>query len=187
MSVVKIHRTTALPQTLEANSIYIVAPPNTQDYAEVYITGNTASVVRRLLNKQDVENIVQTQPTNANAIKVVNNIAERDALNPSSALFVLVLDATSDPTVQSGSASYVYNPSTQSWVKVAEYESMDLVITWGNIQGKPSSSPADIDDAVAKRHTHANITQLNKIGEDTNGYLLYNNAYPKIAWDIVDW
>lgn len=63
---------------------------------------------------------------------------------------------------------------------------LDLQLTWNNITGRPSSSPADIDDAVAKRHTHSNLTQLNKISEDANGFLTYNNDYPKTGWDSTN-
>lgn len=187
MATLKIHRVTALPSQLEPNSIYLVSVPNKPERMEIYATGNTASVVKRILTEQDVQAMIDASLTGFNNIQIVNNIAERDNLNPTQAIFVLVLDASDDPTVDSGSASYVYNPSTKQWIKIAEYESMDIVLNWNNIQGKPTSSPADIDDAVAKRHTHANMTQLNKIGEDANGYLLYNNQYPLTGWSTTDW
>lgn len=187
MPTLKLHRVTALPSQLEANSIYLVSIPNKPDFMEIYATGNTADVVKRVLTEQDVQAMIDASLSGFNTIQIVNNITERDSLNPNRAIFVLVLDASGDPTVDSGSASYVYNPSTGQWVKIAEYESLDIVLSWDNIQGKPTSSPAEIDDAVAKRHTHANMTQLNKIGEDANGYLLYNNQYPLTGWATSEW
>lgn len=35
-----------------------------------------------------------------------------------------------------------------------------LDVTWAAIEGKPSSSPADIDDAVSKRHSFEEDTDL---------------------------
>lgn len=187
MSTLKIHRVTALPSQLEANSIYLVSIPNKPNFMEVYATGNTPDVVKRILNENDIRALIQAEISGFNTIQIVQNIAERNNLNPTSAIFVLVLDASDDPTVNSGSASYIYNPSTQQWIKIAEYESMDFVLSWDNIQGRPSSSPAMIDDAVAKRHTHANMTQLNKVGEDSQGNFQYGGTYPRIAWDTTAW
>ncbi|MEM0325232.1 MAG: hypothetical protein QXW35_04990 [Candidatus Aenigmatarchaeota archaeon] len=187
MAIVKLFRETALPQTLETNSIYLIAPPSKPDYLEIYVVGNTTSSVRRVITKDDVQAMIDASQSGASEITIVDTIADRDALNPTKNMFVLVLDASDDPTVDSGSASYVYRASTQQWIKIAEYESMDVVVQWSQIQGKPNSTPEDIDDAVAKRHTHANMTQLNKIGEDANGYLTYNGNYPKIAWDSTSW
>lgn len=90
----------------------------------------------------------------------------------------LVTDAKGDPsgTVGSGSATYVVNGADESVTKIAEHESMDAVITWANIVGRPNSSAADIDLAVSKMHTHANITVLDALGDDGNGALTYKGT-----------
>lgn len=188
MRQVKFFRETAVPATLQTDSIYFISDSSNPNLMEVYVVGNTPSDVRRVINKSDVENLINAYLAGATELQIVNDIAQRDALNPNRVLFVLVLDATGDPTVSSGSASYVYRPGNPGqWIKIAEYESMDMIINWSNISGRPNSSPADIDDAVAKSHTHANMTQLNKVGEDANGNFMYGNQYPKIAWDSVNW
>lgn len=38
---------------------------------------------------------------------------------------------------------------------------MDLILSWNNINGRPTS-------AVTKCHTHANKALLDKVGEDEN-------------------
>ena len=53
--------------------------------------------------------------------------------------------------------------SDSTGTKIAEYESMDVVLQWNDIQGKPTSAVADIDDAVANRHSHANKALLDPI------------------------
>jgi hypothetical protein len=93
-------------------------------------------------------------PLNYKEIKVVNNLPDRDAITQFEGLIVLVKDASGDPTVASGWAEYVSDGST--WTKIGEGESLDMVLDWANLQGKPTSSVAGIDDAVAKRHSHAN-------------------------------
>ena len=98
-----------------------------------------------------------------------------------------VKDATADSTVTNGGASYLYDKSTYTWVKVNEYESMDLVLDWSKIENKPTSSVQAIDAAVANSHTHPNKTQLDKIGEDASGNFTYNGAAVNTQWTITDW
>lgn len=109
-------------------------------------------------------------------VLVVADIAARDALpDKKSGLDVWVRDATADPTVDAGAARYLYDGA--AWIKTAETESMDLVLDWALIQNKPSSTVADIDDAVAKRHEHANKTDvLDKLSKDADGNLLFDGA-----------
>lgn len=58
------------------------------------------------------------------------DIDARNALieNMSKNSFVMVADASADPTVDTGSALYFRNVDTNTWTKVAEYESMDIII-----------------------------------------------------------
>lgn len=118
---------------------------------------------------------------------IVDNIAARNALTPKNAQRVYVVNATGDSTANSGGAEYMWRSSTSAWIKLSEAESQPLVLAWANITGKPSSGVAAIDDAVAKRHSHANATQLDKIGEDGAGNVTYGGARPRIAWDNTGW
>lgn len=114
------------------------------------------------------------------AVEIVADLDARDALTDViSGTLCWVEDATADSTVDSGAAAYLaqVNGNTVTWVKVAEAESLDVVLQWANIQGKPTSAVADIDDAVSKRHTHDNKTVLDGITEDeTTGNLVYNGV-----------
>lgn len=79
-------------------------------------------------------------PTNVKEMRVVANIAARNALvTPElyDGLRVRVLDATADPTVAEGWAEYVWDESTAVWIKLSEKESMDVVLKWGNLQEVP--------------------------------------------------
>lgn len=192
MSTLKIFKETALPQSLQANSLYFIAPPAKPDYVEIYITGTDSSVVKRVLNQADVEALIATAiagigPARINNLHVVDTIAARDALAPTENIIVLVTDATGDNTVASGGATYVYDVSKTLWEKIGETESMDLVLSWNNINNRPTSAVADIDDAVTKRHAHTNKLSLDKVGEDQNGDFTYNGAHPKIHLDSENW
>jgi hypothetical protein len=89
---------------------------------------------------------------------------------------VWVTDASGDTTVTSGWAVYRKKVGTgidyttlTGWQKVAEAESLDVVVSWDNIQGKPSSTPAEIDQAVADDHTHSNKAALDDLADATTG------------------
>lgn len=187
MPTVNIFKETALPGTLQANSIYFIAPPSNPDYVEMYVTGISPTTVRRIIKESDIEAMISTALSGISQIDFVENITARDALAAKNGLQIIVVDASGDPTVASGAATYVYRESTTSWIKIAEHESQDISFTWSALQNKPSSSVGDIDDAVTKRHTHTNKTQLDKIGEDGGGNLTYNGNFPKIAWETTSW
>ncbi len=192
MSTLKIFKETALPQSLQANSLYFIAPSAKPDYVEIYVTGTDSAVVKRVLNQSDVESLIATAiagigPAGMNNLHVADNIAARDALAPTENIIVLVTDATGDNTVASGGATYVYDVSKTLWKKIGETESMDLVLSWNNINNRPTSAVADIDDAVTKRHAHTNKLSLDKVGEDQNGDFTYNGSHPKIHLDSENW
>jgi hypothetical protein len=187
MAEYKIWKETALPGTLEAHSIYLIAPAAKPDYVEVYVTGAAGTTVKRVIGQDDVQALIDASISDLGAIEVVADIAARDALSPTANIQVLVLDASADATVVSGAATYIYNFGTSAWIKIAEHESMDVTLNWSDIVGRPSSTVEEIDDAVTKRHTHANKTELDKVGEDVNGKLTYNGALPVIAWNSTGW
>lgn len=189
MENIKIFRETVLPGSLEPAAIYFIAPAGSPTLLEIIVTDAAGTSARHVINKSDIQDLIDASMASAgvsNAVFVAD-IAARDALTPSSNIFAYVTDATGDGTVASGGATYLYNTNASAWVKISEWESMDFSVAWANIQNKPASTVADIDDAVSKRHTHANKTQLDQIGENANGDLTYNGAQPHVAWDSVAW
>jgi hypothetical protein len=88
--------------------------------------------------------------------------------------------------VVAGGATYLYNPGTTTWIKSSEAESLDIVLNWATLQGKPTSSVAAIDAAVAASHTHANKAVLDLV-TDSGGKLLYNGALPVGRWESAAW
>lgn len=187
MATYQVFKETVLPGTLQPNSIYLIAPTAKPDYVEMYVTGTSASVVKRIVNTDDVQSMINASLAGLSEVEIVANIAARNALAPTRNMTVMVLDATGDATVASGAATYVYRLSNTTWYKISEAESMEISVTWAALAGKPTSAVADIDDAVSKRHTHANITQLNKISEDGNGNMTYNGSLPPTGWNSTGW
>lgn len=187
MAQLKIRRMTALPGTLEAHTVYMIAPAARPDYVEIYVTGTAGTIIKRVISEDDVKLLISDAFAAARELKIVDGIAERDALVPTKAEYVYVVDATADTSVLSGGATYLYRPDYYTWIKISEAESLDVAATWASLTDKPSSTPAEIDDAVSKIHTHSNKTQLDKIDEDGDGQFTYNGALPHIAWDASEW
>lgn len=186
MATFKIFRETALPGTLEPYAIYVIAPAAKPDYVEIYVTNAAGTTARRMLKQEDIQALIDASMAAASNIQIVADIAARNALTPTSAIYVYVRDATGDGTVASGGATYLYDLTNTAWVKVSEAESLDVALTWAALSGKPTSSVANIDDAVTKRHTHANLTELNKISE-SGGQLMYDGAFVTTQWSSTGW
>lgn len=189
MPTYQVFKETALPGSLQPNSIYLVAPAARPDFVEMYVTGTTAAVVKRVIDHATVQTMIDSAvAAGSGGIVIVDDIAARDAIeDPTNALTVLVVDASADPTVNAGGATYVYRASNTSWIKISETESLDLVLDWANLTGRPTSAVADIDAAVAARHSHTNKTQLDKVGEDGEGNFTYGGTAPKISWNTTEW
>ena len=89
-------------------------------------------------------------------MSVVANIAARDALtgmNVGDQCWVL--DASADNTVAAGAAKYIYQDTTNGWVKTAEAESMDVTVNWSDVQNKEvdvlhvASTPETMPEGIA--------------------------------------
>ena len=187
MATFKIFRETALPGALEPYALYVIAPTAKPNYIELYASDATGTSAKRIIQDTDVQALIDASISGLSGIEVVADITARDALTPTTNIQVLVLDASADPTVTSGAATYVYQLSNTTWYKISEAESLDVVLDWNNLTNGPTSTPAQIDTAVANSHTHANKTQLDKIGENGDGNLTYNSLLPVIAWTSVGW
>lgn len=168
-----ISRVNALPGILAAETIYLV---KTGTELTLTVTGNTGEVVATTVSKADVDTAISTAIGSldmSNSVEFAANIEDRDSLTLTKSTFVYVADATSDETVSAGAAMYLYDFATTTWHKVTEYESLDLGLSWDNIDGKPVSSVEAIDDAVSKRHSHDNMDVLDLLTAP-DGKLKYN-------------
>lgn len=121
----------------------------------------------------------------------VADITARDALTGlADGAKAFVEDASIDPLVDAGWAIYRYRAAQAAqgnegeegyipavaahWTKLSEAESLDVVHDWSNLQNKPMSAVADIDDAVDKRHAHTNVNVLDGLSINGDGDLQYH-------------
>jgi hypothetical protein len=188
MADIKFFKVNTLPSTLQPDSFYYLL---NGDYAESYLT-NAAGEAKSLGNSVMINALISAAlsslPSSGAPVLYAADIAARDALEDdlTQAVFVLVLDATGDPTVAAGAALYAWNPATSTWLKVAEYESMDLELTWDALTGKPLSTPAQIDSAVAASHSHANKATLDKFSE-AGGLVRFSGSAIPAEWNTTNW
>lgn len=165
-----IQKLTAVPQTpTTPSTVFLVALPDKTDHFEMYVSSRDGTTLKRHINEADIKALIAQSATQNSKYVVVADIAERDRLSDKTSA-VYVKNATADRTVKRGGAFYLYD--TNAWIKVSEAESMDLNLDWASLTGKPTSSVGAIDTAVQKAHSHANATQLDKIGEES-GKLTY--------------
>jgi len=187
MALVNFYAVTTLPAELEPDSFYFV---QNGTYAESYITsasgqaramGNSA-----MINALIAQALADFEGGGSGVLLIADDIAARDALALAASSLVLVIDASADSTVGAGSALYAWNAPVEAWIKVAEYESMDVVVDWDSIQNRPTSSPAQIDSAVSASHTHANKPVLDGLS-DAGGLLRYNGDPIPSEWATKNW
>lgn len=182
------HKVTAVPASYSANDVFFVAPSSDPTKLEIHVANSAGTALRRINTTTDIQGMIDASVALVGTGTIEDTVADRDAIaSPKDAQQVLVLDASDDPDVTSGSATYVYRLATTEWIKISESESMDVVATWAAISGRPSSSVADIDSAVAQMHSHSNKTQLDLIDQDVNGNLLYDGGLPVTGWATEAW
>lgn len=186
MARMRFNRVAALPAQLMPGSFYFV---ESGQFAESYLTDSNG-VEKAIGNTPMIQSVVSTQIAAAMAsyssLQVSATYGDLAKLPKNSSYLALVVDATGDATVKSGSALYAFDKVAAKWMKVAEYESMDVVLQWAAIQGGPVSTPAQIDASVGQSHTHANKATIDKLGEDADG-LTFNGNGVEARWSTVNW
>lgn len=188
MALIKFYKVNTLPGTLEGDAFYYVS---NGDIAESYLT-NSAGIAKSVGNSAMINALIQEAldglAVQGNAIEIATNIAARDALiaAATSNLLILVVDATGDTSVGTGSALYAFSFSAQTTYKVAEYESMDVILQWTSIVGRPTSSAAQIDSAVSQAHAHTNKVVIDALS-DVAGQLQYKGAPLTTNWTTQNW
>lgn len=74
MSTIKIFKEKVLPSTLIPNSIYLISKITDPTYVEIYITGKTSDIVRRIINTNDVQSMIDASigDITTDGIRVIN-------------------------------------------------------------------------------------------------------------------
>lgn len=188
--MLRIFKETTVPGSLVANAMYLVAPAGRPNDLEIFVTDSAGTATRGTLTRAVVTQMINDAfGSGAGGVPnlVVADIAARNALTGMTVgQLVLVLNASADTTVTSGAATYVYRTGP-TWTKISEAESMDVVLNWTAIVGRPTSTAAQIDAAVGASHAHTNKASLDKITEDAQGNLLYGGNLPYSRWASTNW
>lgn len=180
-----VQKVTALPAVLAANTMYMVTDADA-NFLELYVSNSAGTAQRRIPTKTDIETWIATALAGVGTTQVVASIAARDALvGLSVGSLVWATDATADPTVVAGAASYLWDGA--AFQKLSEAESLDVIVDWADVTNKPTSAVAAIDQAVTDSHTHANKAVLDLVTLDADGDLQYNGNPLRISWDATDW
>lgn len=149
---------------------------NSHNHDEAYAASNHTHA-----DKADLVNgkiPISQIPDEVKEVRFVADIAARNAMTGLFAgLSVYVTDATADTTVASGGAFYLYNGT--AWIKTAESESMDLVLQWANIQGRPESMPANGGNADTVDGKHA--SDFATASHSHTGYASSNHSHSGYA------
>lgn len=184
---IRFERLNELPETVQPSTMYIIKNPNRADLVDLYFSNIHGSGTQRVYSSEDIQNYVDYQVGGISNIEVVANIAARDALVPSRTVVALVTDATGDNTVRSGAATYLYNPTNYQWVKIAEFESVDVTFQWSALENKPISTAEAIDQTVIAKHAHSNSALLAGVGEDELGGMLYKGISKGTVLSASEW
>lgn len=191
---VNFRRYTSMPSgTLPSDSLIYVKVPGSS-VVEQYITDSLGNSFP-LGNTQMINDIFDERLMDQNFVEFAGDFAAMYAMATplTRNMLFLVLDATGDPDglVAAGSAFYAYKydtnvPFADRFTFISDFESQNLNLAWESISGRPNSSPAQIDQAVANSHTHANKVVLDKLSVDADGDLTYDGqAYPYFA--VAEW
>jgi hypothetical protein len=185
MADLKFYKVSALPGTLEPDAFYFVPStgPGGGLFAESYLTDASANP-RLIGNTAMIQELVAT--ANGIELQLVADIAARDALTLSMNSIVLVQDASADATVNSGAAMYFWDNAGTTFIKVTEFESLDVVVDWADITNKPVSTIAAIDQAVADSHTHANKPILDALTDSGSGLVITSAERTQIGTNQTD-
>lgn len=186
---ISFQKVTALPDagTRTPNTMYMVQANN--GLMEIHMTGASAADVRHTPVESEIKGWINTALSGFNNVLLATDIANRDSMKSSFTqnVLVMVANATADTTVTSGAAMYMWEDSSETFTKIYEAESLDVVLDWSNIQNRPTSSVESIDDAVSRRHSHTNAAQLDLISQDADGNLTYGGAYVASRLTEVQW
>lgn len=78
MTTFRVYKETELPGTLQPNSVYFIAPPGSPGVLEIYVTDATGSTpVRHVLNRAEVQAMIDATIASANELTIVADIAAR--------------------------------------------------------------------------------------------------------------
>ncbi len=115
-----IVRVTELPETLAANTLYIKRDPLNDQIATLIFTGKTGDQVSSTITLEDVQLLVDNSITTAlnerREVRVFDTYEDIAEFKPRYNVFAYVKVADSDPRAKPGSAFYIFDITTETWI-----------------------------------------------------------------------
>lgn len=179
-----IHRSKSfpsLPEDRHKNCLYLVKPDGST-VIDTYLVDGQGNAYSHF-NEPRFAELFEKYSQSLNSFFIVETIANRDALNLQFNTLVFVIDATGDPSVPEGSALYFYSRVHNLFTKVFQSTGLD----WNFLSGRPQSSPAEIDEAVAKSHSHGNKDLLDMLGTVNNNLYFKGQPVTRYLVGSSDW
>lgn len=168
----RFRRVNVLPGTLEPDTMYIVKAPGSTE-AKLVFTGSDASIVVGTIDRVAIEGIISQSVEAHTSVHFYATYAEMTAGALKANGLCYVADIAGDPLGGSGVGVYVYDFDNARFTKFPGGSGPSGPVAWGDLVGKPTSTPAAIDDAVAKAHAHTNKPILDNMSENAQQKLMY--------------
>ena len=188
-----ITRKNVPPPIAEAigESIYITISPDTDDEVDLWFTNEVGDSMRMLMGRSRLSEWIYQFIFLYKTIRAVETITDRDQLTLLRDTMVMVSDSTLDTTTPGAGAMYYYRHTPLAgeshWLKIFEV-SLEDMLTWQHVEGKPTNTIEQIEQMVAMWHpNHINHNVLEGITEETdnlkyNGVMLDGNMLVTGAW-----
>ena len=197
MSKFTITRVTALPSAITPSTMYILKSP-TSAVAEVYFSNTDGTQLVPGVTEQFIsDKFASLLSSGMGEIQIVENINDRNRASKNGNCLIMVIDATGDGFGSTGTTLYLYRAINSSYFRISSFDENQNAIGntggtgpvwWDMVQGRPVSTPEQIDQAVQGSHTHGNKDTLDRIGVTPDGVLTVDG---KIFANIVlidgDW
>ncbi|SHL96998.1 hypothetical protein SAMN05444389_102423 [Paracoccus solventivorans] len=117
----EVFKETAVPAQIVPNAVYLVGPTARPGVLEIYVSDAAGTAVRKAIDEATVQTMIDAAvQAGSGGLLIVDDIAARDLLAPANGTHVLVVDASADSTVTSGSATYVWREATSAWIKISK-------------------------------------------------------------------
>ena len=197
MSKFTITRVTSLPPVIHPSTMYILKTPSSA-VAEVYFSNSDGTQLVPGITEQFIsDKFASLLSSGMGEIQIVENINDRNRASKNGNCLIMVIDATGDGFGSTGTTLYLYRAINSSYFRISSFdENQNAVgnsggtgsVWWDMVQGRPASTPEQIDQAVQDRHSHGNKDTLDRIGVTPDGVLTVDG---KIFANIIlidgDW
>lgn len=168
----RFRRVNQLPATREPDTMYVVRPAGATE-ATLVFTGSDPTVEVGIIGRVAIESIVNDAVAGHTSVHFYATYADMAAGALAANGICYVADITGDPLGGNGVGVYLYDFDNARFVKFPGGGGGTTPLEWNGIVGRPNSTPAAIDDAVGKAHSHVNKPTLDLITENAQQKLMY--------------